>query len=633
MDDHKKTSRHPRGIHTTEQRSHRHKDFAPHLHNAPRRYTHLRHPHRTGTGRLRVPCNRMPRRTTLHDASETVARRIRRPNQHHLRRSLRQRKRFRRRGEKLRRQGRPSVPRREGYNRQTSTCSRRDHDPQAVLVDATRTVSYRGAIDDNRYEPRVKHHYLRDALLATHTNTSIPVQETPAFGCTIHLPEAGLPTEITYSEHIAPVLQKNCQTCHRHGEVAPFTLIDYSDAKAWATEIAEYTQAGLMPPWKPASGYGDFKNSRQLTDTEIQMIAHWVEAGAPAGDLDAVPPAPEFPEGWALGEPDWIAEMPVEYEIEPEGADEYRQFIIPTSFETDMYVQSVDVQPGNRKTVHHVIAYLDVNGEARKLDAQDPKPGYVTEGTGPGFDSAGTVGGWAPGITPLVLPEGVGYLLPKGADIVMQVHYYRTGHLERDRSRLGLYFSKTAETTKLHIGEAINSDFVIPAGEKWHEVLASKTFKRDVYLLATMPHMHLLGRDMRLVATTPSGDKHDLIWIQDWDFNWQDVYHYRQPLFLPAGTVSISSRISIIRQRTQRTRTIHRSLSVGAKKRQMRCVSDFCITSKPANFRLDPTPVPLARFVTSPLAKTVEQRWWRFVTLTQPCAAGEVCNLALSQDG
>ena len=408
--------------------------------------------------------------------------------------------------------------------------------PQAVLVDTTHTVTYRGAIDDNRYEPRVKHHYLQDALLATHTDTAIPVQETPAFGCTIHFPETGLPTEVTYSDHIASILQKNCQTCHRHGEVAPFTLTDYSDAKAWATEIAEYTQARLMPPWKPASGYGDFKNERQLTHPEIQMIAHWVEAGAPAGDLDTVPPAPEFPEGWALGEPDWIAEMPVEYEIEPEGEDEYRQFIIPTNFETDMYVQAVDVQPGNRKTVHHVIAYLDVEGEARKLDAQDPKPGYVTEGTGPGFDSAGTVGGWAPGVMPLVLPEGVGYLLPKGADIVMQVHYYRTGHLERDRSRLGLYFSKIPETAKLHIGDAINSDFVIPAGENWYEVLASETFKRDVYLLATMPHMHLLGRDMRLVATTPTGDKHDLIWIQDWDFNWQDVYHYREPLFFPAGT-------------------------------------------------------------------------------------------------
>ena len=408
--------------------------------------------------------------------------------------------------------------------------------PQAILVDTTHTVSYRGAIDDNRYEPRVKHHYLRDALLATHTGTPIPVQETPAFGCTLHLPETDLHAEITYSQHIAPVLQKNCQTCHRQGEVAPFTLTDYSDAKAWATEIAEYTQARLMPPWKPASGYGDFKNERQLTDTEIQMIAHWVESGAPAGDLDAVPPAPQFPEGWALGEPDWIAEMPVEYEIEPEGEDEYRQFIIPTNFETDMYVQAVDVQPGNSKTVHHVIAYLDVNGEARKLDAQDPKPGYVTEGTGPGFDSAGTVGGWAPGVTPSVLPEGVGYLLPKGADIVMQVHYYRTGHLERDRSRLGVYFSKTATTTKLHIGDATNSDFVIPAGEAWYEVLASKNFKKDVYLLATMPHMHLLGRDMRLVATTPSGEKHNLIWIQDWDFNWQDIYHYREPIFLPAGT-------------------------------------------------------------------------------------------------
>lgn len=408
--------------------------------------------------------------------------------------------------------------------------------PQAVLIDATHTIRYRGAIDDNRYEPRVKHPYLRDALLATQTGNVIPQEETPAFGCTLHLPEPAHAAAITYSAHIAPILQKNCLVCHREGQVAPFTLNDYNDARVWATEIAEYTQARLMPPWKPAAGYGNFKNERRLTDTEIQRIARWVETGAPAGDLDAVPEPPTFTDDWALGEPDWIAEMPVEYELAAEGEDEYRQFIIPTHFETDMYVQAVDVVPGNRKAVHHVIAYLDVNGEARKLDAQDPKPGYVTAGTGPGFDSAGTVGGWAPGVTPSVLPDGVGYLLPKGADIVMQVHYYRTGHVERDRSRLGLYFSKTPETAKLRIADAINTDFVIPSGARWHEVLASETFKRDVYLLATMPHMHLLGRDMRLVATTPAGEEHELIWIQDWEFNWQDVYHYQEPLFLPAGT-------------------------------------------------------------------------------------------------
>ena len=409
--------------------------------------------------------------------------------------------------------------------------------PQAVLIDATHTIRYRGAIDDNRYEPRIKHHYLRDALLATQAGDVIPQEEVPAFGCTLHLPDpAHAAAAITYSEHIAPILQHNCLACHREGQVAPFTLNDYNDARVWATEIAEYTQARLMPPWKPAAGYGNFKNERRLTDTEIQMIARWTEAGAPPGDLDTVPTPPTFRDGWALGEPDWIAEMPVEYEIAAEGEDEYRQFIIPTNFETDMYVQAVDVVPGNRKAVHHVIAYLDVNGEARKLDAQDPKPGYVTAGTGPGFSSAGTVGGWAPGVTPSVLPDGVGYLLPKGADIVMQVHYYRTGHVERDQSRLGLYFSKTPETAKLRIKDAINTDFVIPAGEKRHEVLATERFKGDVYLLATMPHMHLLGRDMRLVATTPAGEEHELIWIQDWEFNWQDVYHYQEPLFLPAGT-------------------------------------------------------------------------------------------------
>ena len=408
--------------------------------------------------------------------------------------------------------------------------------PQVVLLGADRTIRYRGPIDDNRYETRVKHRYLQDALLATHAQTPVAITETPAFGCTLHLPEPAFTGEVTYSEHIAPILQNNCQSCHRQGEVAPFALNDYNDAKVWATEIAEYTQARLMPPWKPAPGYGDFKHQRQLTDTQIQMIAYWAANGTPAGDLNNVPDPPEFPEGWALGDPDWIVEMPVEYEIEPEGEDEYRQFIIPTHFDQDMYVQAVDVQPGNRKTVHHVIAYLDTRGEARKLDAQDPKPGYVTEGTGPGFRSAGTIGGWAPGMMPTVLPDGVGYLLPKGADIVLQMHYYRTGHTERDQSRLGLYFSKTPETAKLRISEAINTDFVIPPGEGYHKVAATEEFEQDVYLLATMPHMHLLGRDMQLIATTPTGDTHDLIWIKDWDFNWQDIYHYQQPLFLPAGT-------------------------------------------------------------------------------------------------
>ena len=175
-----------------------------------------------------------------------------------------------------------------------------------------------------------------------------------------------------------------------------------------------------MPPWKPAHGYGTFKNERRLSEKEIQMISDWAEAGAPAGNLNAVPPNPKFHEGWALGEPDYIVEMPVEYEIEPEGEDEYRHFIIPTNFDTDIYVQAVDVQPGNRRTVHHVIAYLDTEGQGRALAAKDPKPGYVTGGTGPGIDVVGTLGGWAPGMSPTVLPEGIGYLLPKGADIVLQ---------------------------------------------------------------------------------------------------------------------------------------------------------------------------------------------------------------------
>lgn len=407
--------------------------------------------------------------------------------------------------------------------------------PQAFVIDRKGILRYRGAIDDNRYENRVRSHYLRDALEAILKGKPVKPAATETFGCTIHFKDEAAAAPITYAKHIAPILQEYCQSCHRPGQVAPFSLTTYRDAYTWRKEIAKYVQARQMPPWKPVPGYGEFKGERRLTDEQVALITQWVENGAPLGDPHDLPPPRQFNDDWAFGPPDVIVEMPEEYEIGPTGDDEYRHFVIPTNFDRDMFVQAIDIQPGNRRTVHHVIVYCDTSGTARRLDAADAGPGYKAFGW-PGFIPAGMLGGWAPGFSPQKLPEGSGYRLPKGSDIVLQIHYYRTGKPERDRTRVGLYFAKSPNPQPVGIAWLINPFFSIPAGAERHEVRAYWIAPRDVDVVAITPHMHLLGREIKVDAYTPDGKTILMIWIKDWDFKWQDTYHYKTPVRLPKGT-------------------------------------------------------------------------------------------------
>lgn len=341
---------------------------------------------------------------------------------------------------------------------------------------------------------------------------------------------------ITYAKDIAPIIQKNCQPCHRPGQVAPFTLMNYEETKTWAQEIRQVTTERLMPPWKPEPGFGSFKHERRLENEEIKAIAKWVDDGCPMGDLRQAPAPVNYSEGWSLGKPDFIAEMAEEYEVAATGEDEYRHFVIPTNFDKDVFVRALDVQPGNRKTVHHVVVFIDQTGIARKLDERDPGPGYKAFGS-PGFPPTSILGTWAPGFSPAESPNGTGYRIPKGADIVMQVHYYRTGKAERDRSKMALYFSQAADPKEVFMRMAINMQFRIPPGEERHPVVARQSIFRDSYLVGILPHMHLLGKEMKITAKLPGKtDPLPLIWIKNWDFNWQDTYYYQQPILLPAGT-------------------------------------------------------------------------------------------------
>ena len=292
-----------------------------------------------------------------------------------------------------------------------------------------------------------------------------------------------------------------------------------------------------MPPWKPEPGFGSFHDARRLRDADLKTLADWAKAGAAEGDPKDLPPAPRFPEGWQLGQPDLVLEMPEAYTVPADGRDVQRCFVIPIPIEADRTVAAVEFRPGNRKVVHHSILYLAPAGSAKSKDEADPGPGYSSFG-GPGVLPSGGLGGWAPGAMPRPLPEGTGRLLRAGNDLIMQVHYHPDGKPEVDRSVVGIYFTK-APARKIVGGIAVRSrDIDIPAGEKRHHVQAeSAPLPVDATAIGITPHMHNVGREFKVVAETPDGSTTPLIWIKDWDFNWQGQYQYDKPIRLAKGTV------------------------------------------------------------------------------------------------
>ena len=341
----------------------------------------------------------------------------------------------------------------------------------------------------------------------------------------------------TYSKEIAPILWKNCAGCHRPGEVGPFSLLTYKDAAKRADFLKEITAERRMPPWKPEPGFGTFHDVRRLADGDIAKIAAWADAGAPEGVAADLPAAPTFPEGWQLGTPDVVLEMPEAFTVPADGRDVQRCFVIPIPIDTDRTVAAVEFRPGNAKVVHHALFYLDSKGAARRKDEAEPGPGYKTFG-GPGIIPTGGLGGWAPGSLARRLPEGTGKYLRKGSDLVLQIHYHPDGKVESDRSTVGIFFTKEPARTIVG-GLAVRSrGLYIPAGDDDYKVHAeSQPLPAAVSVIGLFPHMHNLGHEMKVVAETPEGKTVPLIWIKDWDFNWQGQYQYVNPVRLPKGTV------------------------------------------------------------------------------------------------
>ena len=422
------------------------------------------------------------------------------------------------------------------------------HVPEAFVLDQRGTLVYRGAIDNAweaiaRRRPQAEKEFLADAITAACQDKPIEIAATKPVGCLFETPPSGdEKATVTYSRDIAPIIQTRCLNCHREGQVAPFALANYEQTAKRAKQIARVTHDRIMPPWIPSPGHDKFVAERWLTDRELELFKVWSETGRAKGEEADLPPTPKFADGWQLGQPDLIVKMTEPFTIPADGPDLLQNFVVPITIPEDKLVAAVEFHPGNKRVAHHAVLFLDDSKTARKLDQATPEPGYANFG-GPGFLPSGALGGWSVGNTPRPLPNGMGRYLKQGSDLIVQMHYHPTGKPETDQSEMGLYFvnkpvaESLKEPAKL-VGSIwmANYEMDIAAGEKNYRRTTSYTLPQEVIMVGVVPHMHLLGKSMKVTATLPDKSVKTLIDIQNWNYHWQDEYYYERPFKLPAGT-------------------------------------------------------------------------------------------------
>ncbi|HKV39329.1 MAG TPA: DUF3471 domain-containing protein, partial [Blastocatellia bacterium] len=386
--------------------------------------------------------------------------------------------------------------------------------------------------------------------------------------------------EVTFTRDVAPILYKNCVECHRPGDIAPMSLLTYKDARPWARSIRQEVVTREMPPWHADPHYGPFANNRSLSQKDVETIAAWVDQGAKEGREGDLPAVPSFVNGWLIGQPDVVLTMPQAYDIPANGPDEYIYFTIPTNFKQDVWVQAAEVRPGNKKVVHHVIAFVQPPEVAAiskmsgggdmeegafgtggksifykdgklirvKMDAPVQDDGCKLPNGGSffgtsdedGFGGISLLAGYAPGKDVDQWPAGTAKKIPAGSNIVLQIHYSNfrgaENKPETDQTSVGLIFAKVPPKKMIVTMGVENDYFQLPAGDPNHQVSACYMLKNDVQVIDYMPHMHLRGKDMRYDVTYPDGRQATLFEVPKFSFNWQTMYHLKEPLTLPKGT-------------------------------------------------------------------------------------------------
>jgi hypothetical protein len=302
-------------------------------------------------------------------------------------------------------------------------------------------------------------------------------------------------------------------------------LLTYEDASSWAEMIREVVKSKRMPPWHADPSHGKFLNDRSLSRADMDTLLAWIGQGCPKGDDKDLPAKKEFSEGWTIGKPDAVFTMPREFTVPaktPKGGVRYQYFITPTNFEEDVWIQAAEARPGNRSVVHHIIVYV-AKDRKRMASAGD--------GLGAGFLVA-----YAPGDLGVAFPAGAAKKIPKGANLIFQMHYTPNGIEQSDRSSVGLIFAKRPPMHEVRTRGIAQRFFVIPPGAKNHKVTSATTFIGDVLLWSLLPHMHLRGQSFMYQAVFPDGKTQTLLSVPRYDFNWQSNYRLEKPLHLPAGT-------------------------------------------------------------------------------------------------
>jgi tetratricopeptide (TPR) repeat protein/mono/diheme cytochrome c family protein len=343
---------------------------------------------------------------------------------------------------------------------------------------------------------------------------------------------AGAPT--TFARDVAPILYRQCATCHRPDGAAPFSLLTYEDARRRGAQIAAVTASRYMPPWKPEPGFGDLAGERRLSDDEIGTIDRWVKAGLVEGNPAEAPPQPRWSAGWQLGEPDLVVPLP-EFTLRADGADLFRNFVVTVPGSKTRYVRGFEFRPGGR-AVHHANIRVDPTPASRRLDEADPAPGYEGAVLHSADYPDGHFLGWTPGQATPLASSDLAWRLAAGDDLVVQLHLQPTGKPEVLRPAIALYFSNEPPSRTPSILRLGHQDLDIAPGETAYRTSDSYVLPVDAEIRAIQPHAHYRARRVSAWATIPGGGRRPLILINNWDFNWQDQYRYNTPFWVPAGT-------------------------------------------------------------------------------------------------
>lgn len=399
--------------------------------------------------------------------------------------------------------------------------------PEVILLDDSRTIRYRGRIDDQygvgyaRGKPTK--HDLAEALDKLLAGEPILNAQTTAVGCLISRPNPIEPHgEITYCNQISRIVQQHCIECHRDGQIAPFAMETYDDVAAWSETILEVIDDGRMPPWHANPNHGDFLNDARMPDEDKRLFKQWVANGLPEGDPKELPEPREFAEGWRIPEPDVVLRMPEEFEVPAKGIVDYQHFVFDPGFTEDKWVIGSEARPGNRAVVHHLVLFYIPPGQ----DTYRPED--------PLFN---IVAAFAPGMPAIMGPENLALRIPAGSKLCFQMHYTPNGSPQTDRSEVGLIFTDAENVEKEFVNQAgLNFRFAIPPGVKDYHVDASYAFQHDSMIYTLTPHMHYRGKSFRFTAHYPDKSKEILLDVPRYDFNWQNVYMLAEPKHMPAGT-------------------------------------------------------------------------------------------------